>query len=64
MNTNKKKRARWNWKLTAWVHPDMGGDDYLIEYEFEIKPTKEEIKKLLRKHSSAATNDYRLEPIC
>jgi hypothetical protein len=47
-------------RLLAMIHPEAGGDDYLVEFFTKKEPTPAEIEKLLKKRRSAVLNDYRL----
>lgn len=49
--------------LKAWVHPKKGGDDFLIEKAFKIKPTLKQIKALMKKEKSAVENDWTIVKI-
>jgi hypothetical protein len=54
--------AGYRCKITYWVHPLYGGDDYCVDAYFKEIPSKEYIeKKLLR--NSAIKNDYKIVAI-
>ena len=57
---NKMKAKGYKFKVTAWIHPKRGGDDYQIDYYFMEQPTDEVVQKLLAKKSSI-TNDYTIK---
>lgn len=45
-------------RVSAWVHPARGGDDYLIDFYSKKLPTPCEIEALLRKEGSRRLDDY------
>jgi hypothetical protein len=47
-------------RLLAMIHPEEGGDDYLVEFFTKTEPTPAGIEKLLKKWRSAVLNDYRV----
>lgn len=63
----KKKLARrdksmlvkgYQYRVTAWIHPAAGGDDYMVDIYFAEKPTPKAIKKHLANAGSCVFDDY------
>jgi hypothetical protein len=54
----KKKGMRV--RVSAWVHPEEGGDDYQVDWYFANPPTAALIGTLLREEGSAIMDDYRI----
>lgn len=50
-------------RISAWVHPAGGGDDYLVDFYCKGEPTKEDVAKLLRKNGSRVLDDYGVEAL-
>jgi len=51
-------RAGMRWKVTAWVHPARGGDDYPVTIYSNLKPTKAVIVANLRSEGSCRFDDH------
>lgn len=47
-------------RVEAWIHPEAGGDDYMIDIYYSSQPSEGEIKTQLRQRGSAVLNDYRI----
>lgn len=45
-------------RVSAWVHPEDGGDDELVHWYFTAAPTREQIRALLREAGSGVLDDY------
>lgn len=45
-------------RVSAWVHPSGGGDDYLLDFYSKGEPTKEDVRRLLQKKGSRVFDDY------
>lgn len=45
-------------RVSAWVHPNRGGDDYEVEWYFDRRPTTGEVASLLRNEGSSCLHDY------
>lgn len=45
-------------RVTAWVHPSRGGDDFMIDFYGKSEPTPAEVKRLLQKEGSRVFDDY------
>jgi hypothetical protein len=54
------KAAGMRFRVSAWVHPESGGDDYQMDCYFAATPTDEQIRGLLRGKGSRVLDDYRL----
>ena len=50
-------------RVSAWVHPEQGGDDDLVDFYFAAAPTDEQIRALLREAGSAVLDDYWVVPL-
>lgn len=50
-------------RISAWVHPKGGGDDFQVDYYSVGAPTPASIKKLLRNEGSAVLDDYTVTDI-
>lgn len=46
------------YKAVIWVHPELGGDDYQIDFYFREKPSKEKVKRLASREGSAILTDF------
>jgi len=47
-------------RVEAWVHPEEGGDDYMVDIYYSSKPNPAEIETALRDKGSEVLNDYRV----
>lgn len=47
-------------RVTAWVHPKNGGDDYQVDWYLDAHPTRENVRDLLRKQGSDCLDDYQI----
>jgi hypothetical protein len=47
-------------RVTAWVHPAAGGDDYQADWYFEARPTPGQIRSLLRDEGSSVLDDFEI----
>ncbi len=47
-------------RLTAWVHPQDGGDDYQVHWYLNAHPTPEQAADLLRDKGSSCLYDYKI----
>lgn len=47
-------------RITAWIHPAAGGDDYQIDAYSQGEPSKASIKAMLRKRGSRVLDDYQV----
>lgn len=47
-------------RVEAWIHPEEGGDDYMVDIYYSSRPSDAEIKAQLRQKGSAVLNDYRV----
>lgn len=47
-------------RITAWIHPHSGGDDYLVDWYFAEQPTPSQIRSLLREQGSMELDDFTL----
>jgi hypothetical protein len=45
-------------KVSAWIHPEGGGDDAQLTMYAKGKPEHDQIVATLKQHGSAVTNDY------
>jgi hypothetical protein len=56
----RKKGEGMAYRVSAWVHPEAGGDDYLVDWYFAAAPTDVQVRILLREAGSAVLGDYRV----
>src|SRR5579872_4803272 len=54
------KRKGMTVRVEAWVHPEEGGDDYIVDIYYSRKPTPAQIEKALRDKGSSVFTDYRV----
>lgn len=47
-------------RVSAWVHPSSGGDDYQIDWYLEAPPTPRQIRDTLRDEGSSVLDDYQI----
>jgi hypothetical protein len=47
-------------RVEAWVHPEQGGDDYMLDIYYSSQPSNAEIETALRQKGSAVLNDFRI----
>ena len=47
-------------RVEAWIHPEEGGDDRMVDIYYSSKPTAAEIETALRDAGSEVLNDYRV----
>ncbi len=50
-------------RVTAWVHPEGGGDDYLVDWYLDWQPTHEQVAVQLREEGSIILDDYQIVPL-
>ncbi|MCK9987743.1 MAG: hypothetical protein AzoDbin1_04215 [Azoarcus sp.] len=55
-----KKRQGFTHRVTAWVHPEAGGDDYMVDLYCKGKPSAAQIKAELKKSGSRVLDDYQI----
>jgi hypothetical protein len=53
----------FRWKLTAWIHPEAGGDDYMLVQYSTHRPSDAKVKTMLKRRRSAVLDDYRIDPL-
>jgi antirestriction protein ArdC len=54
------KRKGMTVRVTAWIHPADGGDDYQADWYFKTRPTTRMVETLLRRKRSACLDDYQI----
>lgn len=47
-------------RVSAWIHPDAGGDDYQTDWYFAARPTQAHIRQLLRDEGSSIGDDFQI----
>jgi hypothetical protein len=47
-------------RVEAWVHPEEGGDDYMVDIYYSSHPAPAEIETALRDKGFHVLNDYRV----
>lgn len=47
-------------RVSAWVHPSSGGDDYQIDCYLEVRPSPGKIREMLRDEGSSVLDDYQI----
>jgi len=55
---SRMKRKGFGFRVTAWIHPEDGGDDYQVDRYFSVRPTPKQIGRLLRDEGSDCLDDY------
>ena len=53
-------------EAVAWVHPDGGGDDYIVDVQLaqdSLADAKREVEKALKKRHSAILDDYTIKEV-
>jgi len=58
MNRKGKK-----YRVTAWIHPVDGGDDYQVDWYFETRPTRKQIRSLVHAKRSSVADDFQVVAI-
>jgi hypothetical protein len=56
----RRKAEGMAYRVSAWVHPEAGGDDYPVDWYFAAAPTDEQVRILLREAGSAVLGDYQI----
>lgn len=56
----KRKAEGFTHRVSAWIHPSQGGDDYQVEIWFKRDPPQKEITDFLRKKKSSVLDDYQV----
>lgn len=59
----RRKGEGMTYRVSAWVHPEAGGDDDLVHWYFAAAPTDAQVRTLLREAGSAVLDDYRVIPL-
>jgi hypothetical protein len=54
------KAKGMNVRVSAWIHPVDGGDDYQADWYFAAQPTPTRLRKLLREEGSSVLNDFQI----
>jgi hypothetical protein len=54
------KKEGMSVRISAWVHPEGGGDDYQVDWYLEARPTAEGVRSLLREQHSSRLDDYQI----
>jgi hypothetical protein len=54
------KRRGMTVRVTAWVHPQSGGDDYQVDWYLASSPTPEEVSQMVRDQGSCQLDDYQI----
>jgi hypothetical protein len=54
------KAAGMAFRVSAWVHPEDRGDDDLVHWYFAARPTRKQIRTLLREAGSSVLDDYQV----
>jgi hypothetical protein len=47
-------------RVSGWVHPQGGGDDYQVDWYLDAHPTPEQVGLVLRKRGSSRLDDYQI----
>lgn len=47
-------------RVSAWVHPEEGGDDYPLDWYLETQPTPEQVREMLRDQHSGLLDDFQI----
>lgn len=58
-----KKKQGYTHRVTAWVHPEAGGDDYMVDLYCPGKPTAAQIKAELKKEGSCVLDHYQIHEL-
>ncbi len=60
-NRDRRMKARgMKVRVSAWIHPAVGGDDYQADWYFADQPTPAGIRKLLQEEGSSILNDFQI----
>lgn len=59
-NDRKQLKLGYTHRISAWIHPAQGGDDYQVDYYVEGKPSKTKIQSILKKEGSRVLDDYQV----
>jgi len=54
------KRQGMSVRVSAWMHPQDGGDDYQVDWYFNAQPTPEQAAHMLRDQGSNRKYDYQI----
>jgi hypothetical protein len=54
------KRKGMAARVTAWVHPQDGGDDYQVDWYLSAPPTPKQVGDMLSKQGSCRLDDYQI----
>lgn len=54
----RQKKAGFTHRVSAWIHPAAGGDDYQVDIYWKGEPTKAEIQVELKKQGSRVQTDH------
>jgi hypothetical protein len=54
------KRKGMKVRVSAWVHPAAGGDDYQADWYFAVRPTPAQVQALLRQEGSSILDDFQI----
>lgn len=55
-----RKKSGDTVRISAWVHPANGGDDYQVDWYFKSHPSPEQVRRLLLKMNSRVCDDYQI----
>jgi hypothetical protein len=47
-------------RVSVWVHPKDGGDDYQLDWYLIAHPTSKQVGAMLRKEGSSCLDDYKI----
>jgi len=47
-------------RISGWVHPQGGGDDYQVDWYLNAAPTPDQVRKLLSEQGSSVLDDYQI----
>jgi hypothetical protein len=54
------KKAGMEFRVSAWIHPEGGGDDCYVDWYLKSHPTPEQVTGFLRERHSSVLDDYEI----
>lgn len=54
----KARAAGMKVRVSAWIHPESGGDDYQMDWYLNALPTLKHIESMIRREGSMVVDDY------
>jgi hypothetical protein len=54
------KKAGMKFRVSAWIHPEEGGDDCFVDWYLAAQPTPEQVRGFLLERHSSVLDDYEI----